>query len=354
MGDISDISNIIGGAKKQRNSSIELFRILATFLVLILHLNGYFIGLDVHVFNFHCFPQVIVEALSCVAVNCFILISGFFGVKLSFHTLWKLWQALLCIYIPLFVFRYLFNTPEDGYFFNDFLTAIFPISSHDGYFINGYIFMIVASPFLNTYIKDHSRMHILKVTIGLLLFEFWVDCICNLKTFYFCEGYSGLHFCLIYMVGQCIKLYYNDLKIVNRRYYLAAYIVMTIVIVALSVLKVSWTYDYSNIFMIISATSLFLVFAVRKPFYNNFINKIAQCSLFVYILQICSPFMGWLCKIDIYLLNNLNWIGYFASIIIISIVFYLFCFTWDFIRQKMTKSMFDSIESGFTKLILRF
>lgn len=291
----NNIANPIGG-KKLRNSSIELFRILSTFLVLIVHLNGYFVGLNTHEFNFHSFPQIVVEALSCVAVNCFILISGFFGVKLSFHTLWKLWQALFCIYVPLFVLRYLFNTPDEGFLLNDLLKAIFPFSTHDGYFINGYIFMILASPFLNTYINNHSRNHILCFTIGLLLFEFWVDCICNLKTFHFSDGYSGLHFCMLYMVGQCIKLFYEGLKAVNPLRFFAVYIAMTAIIVILSVFKVSWTYDYSNIFMIISAASLFLVFAVRKPFFNKFINRIAQCSLFVYILQICSPFMGWLCK----------------------------------------------------------
>lgn len=30
---------------KQRNSSVELFRIIATFLVLIVHFNGWFVGI---------------------------------------------------------------------------------------------------------------------------------------------------------------------------------------------------------------------------------------------------------------------------------------------------------------------
>ena len=30
--------------KQERNSSIELFRILATFLVLVIHWNGWFVG----------------------------------------------------------------------------------------------------------------------------------------------------------------------------------------------------------------------------------------------------------------------------------------------------------------------
>ena len=343
----------VGGGP--RNSSIELFRILATFLVLIVHLNGYFIGLDVHEFNFHSFPQIVVEALSCVAVNGFILISGFFGVKLSFHTLWKLWSALFCIYVPLFILKLVFDDPnEEWNYLHGFLCAIFPFSTRDGYFVNGYIFLILASPFLNTYVKNHSRKHFLHFTIGLLLFEFWVDCICNLKTFHFSEGYSGLHFCLLYLVGQCIKLYYEDLKKVKTLVYLAVYVGMTAIIVGLSIFKVSWTYDYSNIFMIISAVSLFLVFAVRKPFYNNFINRIAQCSLFVYILQICSPFMGWLCKIDYYLLNNYTWTIYFILIVLLSLIFYLFCFVWDYARQIVTKKIFDSIESLINRLSQKY
>ena len=130
----------------------------------------------------------------------------------------------------------------------------------------------------------------------------------------------------------------------------AVYVGMTAIIVGLSIFKVSWTYDYSNIFMIISAVSLFLVFAVRKPLYNNFINRIAQCSLFVYILQICSPFMGWLCKIDYYLLNNYTWTIYFILIVLLSLIFYLFCFVWDYARQIVTKKIFDSIESLINRL----
>ena len=89
----------------QRNSSIELFRILVTLFVLIVHLNGYYIGLDTHKFNFHSFQQIAVESLSCIAVNGFILISGYFGIKLSFHALYKLWQSLITIYVPLFILK---------------------------------------------------------------------------------------------------------------------------------------------------------------------------------------------------------------------------------------------------------
>ena len=97
--------------------------------------------------------------------------------------------------------------------------------------------------------------------------------------------------------------------------------------------------------MVISAISFFLVFAVKTPLYSKFINKIAMCSLFVYILQINSPFMGWLCNIDSYLLENMNWFLYFISIIVVSVCFYCVCFVWDYSRQLVTSQIFDMIES---------
>lgn len=334
-----------GGGTKQRNSNIEMFRIIVTLFVLIVHMNGYFIGLDTHDFNFHSFPQIVVEALTCIAVNGFILITGFFGVKLSFHTLWKLWQALFCIYVPLFILKYVFDRPDYGFSFQDLINAIFPFSTRDGYFINGYIFLVISSPFLNAFIASNSNKIVLLFTISLLIFEFWVDCICKLQTFFFNEGYSGLHFCLLYLSGQCIKLYYDSIKQLKTIYFLSSYFIFSAIIVVLSLFKVSWTYYYSNIFMIMSAISLFLFFAVKPPFYSKCINKIAMCSLFVYILQINSPFMGWLCTIDAYMLDNMSWYFYFGFIIVVSVCFYLICFVWDYSRQLVAGSVFDWIES---------
>lgn len=335
--------------KLKRNSSIELFRILVTFFVIFVHMNGYFIGLDSRTFNFHSIPQILVHSFTCVAVNGFIIITGFFGTKLTFHTLWKLWQSLICIYIPLFILKCIFDFNDLT--FNEIIKALMPFSSRDGFFINGYLFLIIVSPFINAYINSKPRRQVLIMTFGLLFFEFWVDCLCNLKTFFFNEGYSGLHFCVLYMVGQSIKLYIEDLKSYKPLFYIGLYFILSSVIFLLTLSKIPWTYYYSNIFMVLSAASLFIAFALRKPFYNNIINRFAQCSLFVYILQIVSPFQGWLMKIDTYLLQEFSLGYYYILLILICIFFYLFCFIWDSVRLKFTKTIFDSVELYLNKHI---
>lgn len=335
----------------QRNSSIELFRILVTLFVLIVHLNGYYIGLDTHKFNFHSFQQIAVESLSCIAVNGFILISGYFGIKLSFHALYKLWQSLITIYVPLFILKIIFDFHDLQW--SDLLKAFFPFSTRDGYFINGYIFLLLVSPFINVYISSRTKRGVVITTVGFVLFEFWVDCICGLKTFYFSEGYSGLHFCIMYLIGRCLNMYSKSLKRIGFGYYLGMYFLMSAIIILLSVLKVPWTWYYSNIFMIISAVSLFMVFANQEPFHNKYINSIAASSLFVYILQIVSPFQGWLTRVDRFLYDNMSWILYFISIVLISLIFYIFSFIWDYIRRRVMGKMFDSIESDLNKFLIK-
>lgn len=67
--------------EKQRDSSVEVFRILATFLVLIVHFTGWFVGGIRNPFDSTLdlsfrIGQTVISALCVVCVNCFLIISG--------------------------------------------------------------------------------------------------------------------------------------------------------------------------------------------------------------------------------------------------------------------------------------
>ena len=78
--------------RQERNSSIELFRILATFLVLIVHWNGWFVGgIDENAswdnFSAQMGGQILIRGFSVCCVNCFLLLSGYFSIKLKWKTI---------------------------------------------------------------------------------------------------------------------------------------------------------------------------------------------------------------------------------------------------------------------------
>lgn len=78
---------------KQRQTNIELLRIFSMLMVLVIHYNVATNGQTTH-------DMVITEpwkavgiaclkSLSFICVNCFIIISGYFGIKWKWKSLWN-------------------------------------------------------------------------------------------------------------------------------------------------------------------------------------------------------------------------------------------------------------------------
>ena len=68
---------------KERESNIELFRVVATLMILVVHCNGWFLSEWGGITSWTAGKGLIVggtraliQSLSCIGVDCFILISG--------------------------------------------------------------------------------------------------------------------------------------------------------------------------------------------------------------------------------------------------------------------------------------
>ena len=70
---------------KVRQSNIELLRIIAMFLVLIVHADFTSIGCpnieDIETSPISSFFRILTQSLSLICVNLFVLISGYFGIN---------------------------------------------------------------------------------------------------------------------------------------------------------------------------------------------------------------------------------------------------------------------------------
>lgn len=69
-----------------RKSNIELLRIVSIVMVLIVHLDGASLGLPEPMGNITTVSgrdwwRLVVESFAIIGVNCFTLISGYFGIK---------------------------------------------------------------------------------------------------------------------------------------------------------------------------------------------------------------------------------------------------------------------------------
>ena len=306
-----------------RNSSIELFRIIAMLFVVIVHCNGWLVGgipdyFDETNISMFRVSQALIQAITCTCVNMFLLISGWFGLKFKWKTVLNIYLLLLFITIPF----YLINCCLGEAFSTRVLLSRFKAISRSGYFVEGYLLLMFFSPVFNAFIEKLGK----KILLWVCLFwavEVYFEFLIQDSDLGFNEGYSFIHFVLIYMIGRTLSLYQDKLIPISSLKYLAVYICSTLIILGMYIaFDMESIYYYTSPANIVAASCLFLLFA-KRTFYNNWINWIASSTFAVYLVHTCNPVLSWLRAFDIKMLENNSYPNYLAIMgLVIVLIFF--------------------------------
>ena len=209
---------------KERNSGVELFRILATLLVLVVHLNGWMVGGIADSFDESTpvcirIGQHVIWSLSLCCVNCFLVISGWFGVKLKFTTLYRLWILIVSVYVPFYIANVII-TPHD--FSIWFLLQSILVFPRESYFVQNYIMLLFLSPVLNSFIDKYNGQ-ITKWVKALFIIEFTMESVFANKCLFIEKGYSLFHFVVMYMLGRVAFINKEKLLYVHSKYFITLF-----------------------------------------------------------------------------------------------------------------------------------
>ena len=341
---------------KTRYSNIELFRIVSTLLVLIVHFNGWFVGGLPTLYDFSTISvqegvQLYIQGLSCCCVNCFLIISGWYGLKLKFRSIWKIWLVLISIYIPCFFLECLLNHNFVIWRFVDSIVAF----SRDSYYIQNYLILIFLSPVLNSFVEKYGR-RITPFVLALWGIEFIVEYIFRSKYIYIEHGYSLFHFVVMYFLARTAYLNKEKLFRVKGRTYLIAYFIAASLIAlgrGIFASKGVYLTGYSCPLNIIESFCLFLFFT-QLSINARTINSIASTTLSVYILQVTFPVIDFLKRIDGYLLNNFDYFIYLILAFIVIIVFFLLSSIYAVLMEKIMTPVFSPLGKCLEKKTLNF
>lgn len=333
---------------QQRDSSIELFRILATFMVLVVHFTGWFVGgvsdpFDSSIPVAFRIGQPIIEAICIVCVNCFLIISGWFGLSLKFRSFWKLYTQLVFIYIPIYLLYSLYS----GDFSILELIDRLLVFTKENYYIQCYAVLILLSPILNSFFEKYGRKS-LPLVLVLWGVEAFMENIRGNISLGINSGYSIVHFVLIYLLARAASLYKDMIIKVKKSTWLIGYFMCAIIICLLHLAGFSHTWDYSNPIVVIESFCLFFVF-LYKPFYNKTINWISASTLAVYIIHITHPMPTLFRTIDIFLLTNLPYAIYILAYFGICAIIFICCIFYDKCRIKLTNSLMEYTYSNLLK-----
>lgn len=263
---------------KERSSNFELLRLLCIFGILMMHTFG---GIDTSVSFLNTEIHVLVNSVFNMGVTCFILISGYFGIRFDFKKLVRL--DLMVIFFTLC------GTLAVGDFgIKDLIKSCIPVISRYYWFISCYFFLCFLAPFLNRIPEKLSRETFRKLLI-VLLFLFSV-----VPTFGFYDimqdGGKGLvHMVVIYLLGRYLALYHNRSHDCRR---LALGLVLCIGFVfaadsALTFLrgKLYTTFCRDCSIFIIAGSVLLLLLFRELSFQSRAVNRAAGSVLAIYVLD---------------------------------------------------------------------
>lgn len=345
---------IVTKKKAERESGIELLRILTMFGVIILHYCNKNMGgalLYVEVGSFNETLLFYLESLCICAVDTFVLISGFFLVLSQKR---KIVRPLELI-IQVIVFRaiiYIGKTIIGRHPFS--IKALVNLMIPNNYFVILYVVLFLLSPYINV-VLHKVRIKCLLILM-LVLFSIWpfaVDLMQELTGHEWMGlstiglygsqyGYSIVNFVLMYVIGGAIRLLHIEGK--------TDPLVLTVIIIAdaglLSLIaravpRSAW--EYCDPLVIIMAVCLFLIFK-NLHFHSKLVNSFAKAAFTCFLTH--EAFLGVL-KIDEFVKKPfyIMLLHIFISVVLI----YFVSVGVHFVYSLCTTALFQKVDQLFTK-----
>lgn len=191
--------------KENRNYGIDLLRIVAMYMIVVLHVLGYggLLGVSYHPGQYGV--SWMLEIASLCAVNCYALISGYVGVDggYRYSSIAVLWlrvlfysagiAALFCIFAPELITR------------PDVVKAVFPVMSRQYWYFTAYFCMFFFIPIINKAIDSISLKQFKTVTVTLIAVFSVLQTLFVREAFGTSYGYSGWWLLIMYIIGAYLK-----------------------------------------------------------------------------------------------------------------------------------------------------
>lgn len=337
--------------KKNRDSNIELLRIIAMCLIIFHHMALNTGIVDGYTLNGNMIFGIIGGIGGKIGVVIFLLITGYFSINknFSFKKVFILWLQIFCYSVCfMLVFRL---TGIEKWSKVDTLKTFFPLAYNQYWFITAYLYLLLLIPFINKFLNSLTKENYNKVLVVLTIIFVVIP------TIFYSNGLIGstqtpmgiLLFIYVYILGAYIRLYgikfFENRKLRNIILICLGYIIVFAIVLIgkkLEQKNIFWSNlfayyrEMNSIFILVPSIALFYVFKEWKLKYNRFINYFASISFAVYLFHE-SNFMRYRLWHNIFGMEFINTIpgGVFSTLIIATISFYLITAIIEFLRKNI-------------------
>lgn len=286
---------VMNSRERKRQLNVEMLRCFSMICIVCWH---YLVHGDVLKYlDIHSKSYILLQALATIcstAVNCYILITGYFSITIKVQKKEKFFRIIrqISFYsIVISAFFVLFQGKRLSLYF--IISSIFPVLTGRYWFITCYLALFLLVPYLNILIhamgkKQYQGLLILCLLIG-INYQEWIP---FLTTLSIDRGYGILWFIILYLFGAYIRLYINTDKIKNWSCFLS--LILCIIVNVLFKYHNSSIYyrfmRYNNLDILAASILIFLSFLLLRDdnipgFLKRSIQFFSPLTLGVYLIH---------------------------------------------------------------------
>lgn len=357
--------------QKQRNSAIELLRIISMVFIMFHHFaihGGFDWGTDSLTIP-HAWYNLIIMG-GKIGVDIFVLISGYYlinneGYLFNFKKVLRFWGQVFFYSVSIFVIFAIYG--KVGVSVGTIVKSIFPITFSTWWFASAYFVLFIIHPFYNKLLRMLTkREYQIMLVVGVL-------CWSVIPTFTTSSYQSNslLWFMTLYAIAGYARMYGFNERLTSAHCF-CIWGTMTLLTYSSSLI-LDWlgskhdispfypTYFYGQekLTVLLISLSLFMAFATMRMKYYRFINLVASATFGVYLIH------------DNSLVRELLWMEVFKNAhyqdslflipysILVIIAVYVICTIIDLLRQKIFEKQYimlverysDDLLTPFTKAV---
>lgn len=273
--------------KTERKSNIELLRIISMLMVLTVHADGAALGLPALHGNLagataYDLWRLAIESAAIIGVNCFTMISGYFGIRLR----WRSAAAYLfqCAFYAVGIYTVLMLCFPGRLPLTGWAESWLVLTHTDLWYVPAYFGLMLLSPVLNAGLEALDKRQYTWLLAAFTLFNLW--CGWWWQGSFNPTGYTLVQLILVYMTARYICLHVSPTSISRRRPAITAvYMLSTAGIFVTSLyMEPTRAFAYNSPLVLISTVSLFMLFTTMH-IQSRAINYAARSAFAAYLIH---------------------------------------------------------------------
>ena len=286
-------------AKKTRDSNMELLRIVAMLLIMVIHASNRALPMpnseDIVANPSSTFLQFTARGFSIMGVDVFVMLSGWYGIRPRLSRIGELLFQILFFGLLCLLAKYILTGGQLPYSPIQTLLTLFILDNTSYWFIKCYLGLYLFAPVLNAFVEHATKQQFALTLCGLFAFQFVFGWVFE-STTWICAGYSLPSFMCLYLLARFMKVHHpkftRQSRLVDLSVYLGAVAVLSVGVFLLRrYLGLGGVlYFYNSPVVIIAAVGLLLFFS-KLSFSNQAINWLGISALSIYLTH-SSNFIG--------------------------------------------------------------